>query len=226
MAAKRALRAELRARRSACAPSVGSEEARQAGEALSQQLDEAVDWSQVACAALYAAVGHELDTEPLGCALRARGVRTCYPRIMRQTPPELAFFAVADRGELAPAAFGLLEPHPTAAAVPLTEIDVFIVPGLAFDSTGRRLGQGRGYYDACLHSQPDALRVGVCHPSQQISAVPSEPHDEPMDLLATPLAYVATGGRVRHRLQRCAAPSSHRDGSVAGTGSQPTESKP
>lgn len=217
---KRALRAELRARRAACAPTVGSEPARQAGEALCLQLDRAVDWSQVGCAALYAAVGNELDTEPLGRVLRARGVRTCYPRIMRQTPPELAFFAVADLAELTPAGFGLLEPRPTAAPVSVTEIDVFIVPGLAFDDRGRRLGQGRGYYDACLHSQPDALRVGVCHPFQQISAVPSEPHDEPIDLLATPLACVATGGRVRHRLQRCAAPSSDQGGSVAGTDRQ------
>jgi 5-formyltetrahydrofolate cyclo-ligase len=223
---KQALRTELRAQRKACAPTVGSEPARRAGEDLCAQLDRAVDWSQVGCAALYAAVGHELDTEPLGRVLRARGVRTCYPRILRQSPPEIRFFAVADTVDLAPASFGLLEPAATATAVSPTEIDVFIVPGLAFDTRGRRLGQGRGYYDACLQSSPDALRVGVCHPFQQISAVPSEPHDEPMDLLATPLACMATGGRPSHRLQRILAPPSDGGAIVAGTVCQPTESKP
>lgn len=223
-AQKRALRAELRARRSS-APAVGSESARQAGERLWAQLVDSVDWSQVGCAALYASVGHELDTEPLQRQLSRRGVRTCYPRIVCERPPELAFHVVADPAELAPARYGLREPLATATAVLPTEIDVFIVPGLAFDTAGRRLGQGRGYYDACLQSQPDALRVGVCHPWQHISAVPCEPHDERMDLLATPLACLATGSRTRHRLQRLSSPLASRDTTVAGTVRQPTESK-
>lgn len=224
-AQKRGLRAKLRAQRSS-APAVGTEPARQAGDGLWAQLANAVDWSQVSCAALYASVGHELDTEPLRRQLSSRGVRTCYPRIVGERPPELAFHVVADPAELVPARFGLREPQETATVVLPTEIDVFIVPGLAFDETGRRLGQGRGYYDACLHSQPDALRVGVCHPWQQISAVPSEPHDERMDLLATPLACLATGSRTRHRLQRLSVPPASRDTPVAGTVRQPTESKP
>lgn len=225
-AAKQTLRAELRARRQAMAPAVGSDAARRDAEGLCAQLVPAVDWSQVGWAALYAAVGHELDTEPLAQLLRARGVRTCYPRIAQKNPPELRFYAVADRAELGPASFGLLQPSPAADAVSPAQIDVFIVPGLAFDHRGRRLGQGRGYYDAYLQSSPGALRVGVCHPMQQISAVPIEPHDEPMDLLATPLTCLATGGRVRHRLQRLPLPPSDCDTVVAGTVFQPTESKP
>ena len=224
-AQKRALRAEHRRKRSEWAPAVGSESAQQAGEGLWAQLADAVDWSQVGCAALYAAVGHELDTEPLRRQLSVRGVRTCYPRIVCERPPKLAFHAIADPAELAPARFGLHEPQATATPVLPTEIDVFIVPGLAFDAAGRRLGQGRGYYDACLQSQPDALRVGVCHPWQHISAVPCEPHDERMDLLATPLACLATGSRTRHRLQRLSSPLASRDTTVAGTVRQPTESK-
>ena len=102
------------------------------------------------CAALYAAVGHELDTEPLRKQLSVRGVRTCYPRIVCERPPELAFHAVVDPAELAPARFGLYEPQATATPVLPTEIDVFIVPGLAFDLAGATTGPGRGYYDACL----------------------------------------------------------------------------
>lgn len=228
-AQKQALRVELRARRKDCAPPCGSPQATQLGEQLAHTLDQAVDWSQVHTTALYAAVGHELDTAPLGRRLRARGIRTCYPRVASKQPPRLDFVAVADEDALVAAPFGLREPAADAKPVAAAEIDVFIVPGLGFDSHGHRLGQGRAFYDHTLHQHPTALRVGVCHSCQQLSAVPYEPHDEGMDLVVTPAGCLAPLTRARHRLQR--AVESQWSGAPpalveSGTVRQPLEVKP
>lgn len=226
---KPALRTVLRARRRACAPACGSPQATQLGEQLADVLERAVDWTQVRTTAVYAAVGHELDPAPLSRRLRARGIRTCYPRVASKNPPRLVFIAVGDEHELAAAPFGLREPASDATPEPLSEIDVFIVPGLGFDGRGHRLGQGRAYYDHTLHQHPTALRIGVCHSCQQLSAVPHEPHDEGMDLVVTPTSCLAPMIRTRHRLQRDAALQRPERPSVIvenGTDRQPPEVKP
>jgi 5-formyltetrahydrofolate cyclo-ligase len=127
--------------------------------------------------ALYSAMRGEIDPEPVGRELVARGVRLVYPRVDRAS--DLAFHEVAAAG-LSPGTFGILEPHASTAAVPLEEIDLFVVPGLAFDASGTRLGWGRGYYDRTLARRPDAIRIGYCFACQIIAHVPREPGDVPM----------------------------------------------
>jgi len=86
--------------------------------------------------------------------------------------------------ELVPGAFGILEPSPTLPVVDLAKIDVFLCPGLAFDSHGGRLGRGRGYYDRLLaRARPDAYKIGVCFPHQLVPETFTEPHDIHMDLV-------------------------------------------
>lgn len=82
---------------------------------------------------------------------------------------------------LRPGAFGILEPVGTDFT-DLAAIDVVLVPALAFDTAGHRLGRGRGYYDRFL-SQPALVRssrIGVCYPCQLVQAVPTEAHDLPV----------------------------------------------
>ncbi len=68
------------------------------------------------------------------------------------------------------------------------KIDVALVPGMAFDAAGHRLGRGKGYYDrflsshlSSLNSHPSPLLIGVCFPFQRVAEVPSEEHDVLMD---------------------------------------------
>ncbi|MBR1789534.1 MAG: 5-formyltetrahydrofolate cyclo-ligase [Bacteroidaceae bacterium] len=61
------------------------------------------------------------------------------------------------------------------------EIDLALIPGMAFDCEGHRLGRGRGYYDRLLPRLPRAYKLGVCFPFQRLESVPSEPHDILMD---------------------------------------------
>jgi 5-formyltetrahydrofolate cyclo-ligase len=134
--------------------------------------------------ALFAAVGSELDPAAAVARLRARGVEIVYPRVVRGAR-RLEFHLVTGEGELAPGAFGIPEPAPDAPVAPVQSIDAFVVPGLAFDAAGARVGWGRGYYDRSLAAAPDRLRIGYCFDCQLVAEVPSEPSDLPMHVLVT-----------------------------------------
>lgn len=86
-------------------------------------------------------------------------------------------------------------PQPVSGeSVPFESVDAILVPGLAFDRRGNRLGFGAGWYDRMLaRCRPDAAFVGVAFDEQLFDAVPAEPHDIPMSWLATPGAVLATG---------------------------------
>lgn len=147
--------------------------------------------------AVYAAVRGEIDTGPAVRALRAASggrVTICYPR-MRAGDRLLEFHAVADEAELVPNRLGIAEPLPSAPVVPLGEIDVFLVPGLAFGARGGRLGWGRAYYDTTLAAAPRALRLGYAYDFQVVTSVPQGDTDQPVDFLVTERAARATNVR-------------------------------
>ena len=78
--------------------------------------------------------------------------------------------------------FGIAEPEPGARTCPPGEIDLVVVPGVAFTAGGVRLGRGKGYYDRYL-SQAEfrGVTVGVCYAHQLVGELPSEPHDVAVD---------------------------------------------
>ncbi len=67
--------------------------------------------------------------------------------------------------------------HPASSLVYTQQPDIIIVPGLAFDEQGFRMGYGAGYYDTFLAQYPKAYQVGVCYPFQYMQHIPTEPHD-------------------------------------------------
>ena len=93
-------------------------------------------------------------------------------------------------GKLREGAFGIAEPQGTA--VPIAEIDLMIVPALAADMTGNRLGKGRGFYDRVL-SNYSGKRIAVIFDSELIESVPTEPHDQRVEIVVTPLRTVVVG---------------------------------
>ena len=140
-----------------------------------------------AIVALYAPKGTEVDTARLDAFARARGLRVVYPRIV-DGDRKLAFHE-ATIDQLVPGRFGLREPAAdAAAAVALADLAAVIVPGLAFDRAGGRIGWGRGYYDATLVHAPAALRIGLAFECQIIEAVPREAHDAPLHHVVTEAA--------------------------------------
>ena len=93
--------------------------------------------------------------------------------------------------------FGILEPAPNAP-VALARADIILVPGLAFDLSGVRLGRGGGFYDRLL-TNFEGLRVGVCFEESVLERIPAEPHDARMDFLMTPGGIISCGTRNTHR---------------------------
>ena len=140
-----------------------------------------------AIVALYAPKGTEVATARIDASLRTHGLRVAYPRIV-DGQRRLAF-CEATPDELVPGRFGLREPATDATDIELTNIAAFIVPGVAFDRDGGRVGWGRGYYDATLAAAaPGALRIGVAFECQLMDQVPRDPHDAVLHYVVTETA--------------------------------------
>ena len=142
-------------------------------------------------ALLYAALREETDLATAVGPLRERGVRTLFPRVRGV---ELELVAASDLLTLQLGYRGIREP--TGPRIDPEVVDVAVVPGVAFDPHGGRLGHGGGHYDRLLADLPeDALRIGVCFSAQVVPRVPREFHDEPVDLVLTERARYRTCAR-------------------------------
>jgi 5-formyltetrahydrofolate cyclo-ligase len=126
-------------------------------------------------------MANEIDIRPLLLALHGRGHAVLLP----VTPPRghaLRFRRWWPGQRLVARVFGLHEPPPEA---PCATPDFLLVPLVAFDAAGRRLGHGAGYYDRTLASLPQARRLGVAFAAQQVDRVPAGPHDVALPAIAT-----------------------------------------
>jgi len=125
---------------------------------------------------------HEVDLRTLDTSLRARGVRVAYPSIDPETN-DMVFRFVDDVAKLEEAGYGFAEP---AADAPVaTELDVVVVPAIAVDPTGHRIGYGAGYYDRTLPKHPTATSIAVAYDWQLIAEVPALPDDVAVKVVVT-----------------------------------------
>jgi 5-formyltetrahydrofolate cyclo-ligase len=137
--------------------------------------------------ALYAPKGTEVDTSRIDAFARARGLRVAYPRVVDGT--KLLTFHEVAVDELKEGHFDLREPPEPAPTVEIATIAAFVVPGLAFDRAGGRIGWGRGYYDVTLAAaNPQALRIGIAFERQLVELVPRDPHDIHLHYVVTEAA--------------------------------------
>jgi len=140
----------------------------------------------------YAALPAELDPALAIDALRARGVRIAYPRI--EAPGLLGLHLVDDEGALVLGPLSIRQPAQDMPRVGHDEIDAVIIPGVAFDARGARLGYGGGYYDRLLPVvRPECTRIGVAFDEQILPIIPAEEHDEHVDIVVTPTQVIRTG---------------------------------
>lgn len=132
--------------------------------------------------ALYSPILNEVFTEEIFDRALSLRKRVVYPRVQG---PAMEFFPVNCRDDLRAGNFGILEPQGDSA-VPVGDLELLLVPGVAFDQAGHRLGYGKGYYDRLLQQRSTGCRlVGLCFEFQLVSSLPAEPHDVRMDLLVT-----------------------------------------
>ncbi|MDD2271026.1 MAG: 5-formyltetrahydrofolate cyclo-ligase [Desulfuromonadaceae bacterium] len=177
---KRSLRTQLLAQRRALAPDVWGASSRAAQLNL-LSLDEYV---QAECVALYASAHNETDTALILATAFEAGKRVLYPAVCGH---QMVFRRVERVEALQKGAFGILEPCPTGIDHQADEADLIVVPGVAFDLSGHRIGYGKGFYDRFLH-HPDcrAHLVGLCHDFQLVeNLIPADSHDIPMEIIIT-----------------------------------------
>ena len=97
----------------------------------------------------------------------------------------MQFVEVDDLAALSKGAFGLLEPKGGLTAS-VADLDLMVVPGVAFDRTGHRLGYGKGFYDRELHATGfSGVLIGFCFEFQLLDRLPAESHDVPVDYIVT-----------------------------------------
>ena len=122
----------------------------------------------------------EVDIRPLLDQLLKEGKTVVLPKVIDNETMELHRYT--SRADLQEGAFHIMEPigEPFGDH---DQINVALVPGMAFDAAGRRLGRGKGYYDRFLAAHPHLYKIGVCFPFQRVAEVPFEEHDVCMDLI-------------------------------------------
>jgi 5-formyltetrahydrofolate cyclo-ligase len=125
---------------------------------------------------------NEIDLRPLDATLRARGVTVSYPSIDRENE-SMTFRVTADTNALDERGFGFREP-PLDAPIAV-DVDVIVVPSLAVDSRGHRLGYGAGFYDRTLPDFPRAVTVGVAFDYALLVEVPEIATDVPLAWIVT-----------------------------------------
>jgi 5-formyltetrahydrofolate cyclo-ligase len=128
----------------------------------------------------------EIDPRPLMQRFVRAGWRVALPVTPAKGAEAPLIFRLWDgAADMARHPFGMSEPHPTAEAV---RPDVVLVPLLAFDNHGHRLGYGAGHYDRTLvglRASGPVRVIGLAFAGQQVERLPAEPHDQPLDAILT-----------------------------------------
>lgn len=187
---KRTLRREILAVRNG----LTADDVRVAASALARQADALPELRQARTVAAYVSVGSEPGTLTLLDTLHARGVRVLLPALLPDNDLDWGRYEGAD--SLTPVRHGggrmtLLEPAgPRLGPDAVTEADVVLLPGLAVDARGMRLGRGGGSYDRVLarleRAGADPALVVLLYDGEVVARVPEEPHDRPVRAAVTP----------------------------------------
>jgi 5-formyltetrahydrofolate cyclo-ligase len=183
-AGKAALRERLLTARRSVSDDAHAQEAR----SLAAHVDALIGSGGTVCA--YVPVGDEPGSIEMLDALLRQADRVLLP-VARTTADDSAValeWGEYRPGQLVNARFGLLEPAgPWLPATTVADASVLLVPALAVDRTGARLGRGRGFYDRTLVLRnPEARLIAVVRDDELLDEVPHEPHDVPMTHALTP----------------------------------------
>ena len=156
-------------------------ERRAASAAIRREVLELPEVAQARTVHLYWSVREEVDTHALADALVRRGCRVVLPAVRPGGALEHRRYEGAHR--LQPGSFGTFEPVSTET-IPPARLDLVLVPALAVDRRGVRLGYGGGYYDRLLAATP-AAAAGLVFEACLAEALPAEPHDVRLDAVVT-----------------------------------------
>jgi 5-formyltetrahydrofolate cyclo-ligase len=178
------IKAELRTRRRALRRVMPHEARLARSEAIRERVVALPEWQEARTVLAFVSMRSEVQTGGLVDAARAVGKRIAAPRM---TPAfddlELREWRAEEHLEESGNMF--LQPGPSAPRVHDAEVDLVLVPALAIDERGHRVGYGKGFYDRLLPRLTRAFRVGLLFEHERVAEVPDRPGDEPVDLVVT-----------------------------------------
>lgn len=150
---------------------------------VQRTLISSAEFAEAKTLALYAPIHNEVGTEELMRQALSAGKTVLYPAVGTGA---LVFRQICNPAALHKGVFGIYEPGNSCAIYAPQDIDIIVIPGVAFDRKGRRIGYGKGYYDKTLHSLEGTGRfVGFCYDFQLLDEIVGEPHDVSMDLIVS-----------------------------------------
>jgi 5-formyltetrahydrofolate cyclo-ligase len=158
----------------------------EAGERIAARVWSVPQISTARAILIYASLPEEVPTDAIAHEALRRGITITYPRCLPETRA-MTLHVLKELGELRDAgSYGIREPDLACPRLELRDIDAVLVPGLAWDRRGGRLGRGAGYYDR-LFADPDcrAFRCGLFFAIQELEEIPVDPWDRALDAVVT-----------------------------------------
>ncbi|HOB18579.1 MAG TPA: 5-formyltetrahydrofolate cyclo-ligase [Candidatus Methanoculleus thermohydrogenotrophicum] len=143
---------------------------------------------------VYVSKVSEVETRDLINGLNRRGVRVVVPIIERETC-SLRLSYLPDPSVLVPSTFNVPEPLSHELPARPEDVQVVIIPMLAFDAEGNRLGYGAGYYDRFLYQHPHLTKIGVAFSCQEVESIPVDNNDVKMDYIVTEKGVIHCNGK-------------------------------
>ncbi len=147
---------------------------------VQQHVIASKEFLQARVVGAYHAIGSEVRTDRIIAAARAQGKKVALPRVEGE---RMAFYEYAEGDELVQGRFGVMEPRPSLAAMD-SVVDLVLVPGVAFDRRGCRIGYGKGYYDRYLSMQ-HSFSMGLAYSFQLVDELPRGRFDRRISAVAT-----------------------------------------
>jgi 5-formyltetrahydrofolate cyclo-ligase len=182
---KMRVRAAIRARLAAMTPEQRARKSSRARALLKEQKL----WHEAVTVLFYAPLHDELDVWPLVLEGLEAGKRIALPRFNSATGTYLPALIKDPHCDIVIGKLGIREPRPDCKPAPSTAIDLVLVPGVAFDLQGHRLGRGKGYYDRLLRVV-SGIKCGVAFDEQLVPHLPVAPHDYRLDCIVTPTRWI------------------------------------
>ena len=163
---------------------------------LCKRLSSSTVWIRSKSILAFMPLADEPNIRPLLELGLEQGRVVCIPGYVAANRGYGAFQIQNPDTDLVPGRFNVPEPGPGCPAVALNQLDLILVPGVAFDLNGRRLGRGKGFYDRLL-SEVRGVCCGLLFEEQLTSEIPVEPHDVRLHCLVTPKRWheVPAGAR-------------------------------
>jgi 5-formyltetrahydrofolate cyclo-ligase len=183
--AKSALRLQVRERLRGMTP----QQREAASVQICARLPHQAVWKSAGSILFFAPMPTEPDVWPLLLEALSSGKRVALPRFDKQAGTYAPALIENPDRDLVVGKLGIREPGLHYQQLPGNQVDLVLVPGVAFDLSGRRLGRGKGFYDRLLRTV-SGTKCGVAFDQQIVAGLPAEPHDYAIDCILTPTRWI------------------------------------